>query len=44
MYRVHWTHNHMRFKSDAMTYTEAKELANRVSLDQTCANVEIRLA
>jgi uncharacterized protein YerC len=44
MYRVHWTHNHMRFMSDAMTYEEAQALADRIRLDPTCANVEVRLA
>jgi hypothetical protein len=44
MYRVHWTHDHMRFKSDVMSYEEAKALAGRIRLDPTCANIEIRLA
>ena len=44
MYRVHWTHNHMRFMSPEMTYSEAVEMAERVKLDTTCANIEIRLA
>ena len=43
-YRVHWTYEHRRFMSDAMTYAQAQELADRIRLDPTCANIEIRLA
>lgn len=44
MYRVHWTHNHHRFMSPEMSYTEAVEMSERVKLDPSCDNVEIRLA